>query len=159
MGTDQQVEDLISKMDKNGDGEIDADEYLAYATGELGESPDEVDLYMEQLYSAVGQNGRVSNKATKKMRRLGEYLELLEDFDVNMDGKLSRHEVSLEERRKSQFFDEETDEYTFEDVDQDGMISVNEFANPNEEKWAKCWTKIMDKNGDDKITEEDFDKL
>lgn len=102
--TEEEIEDIISQADLDGNGTIDFDEFI-------------------QMMPAASRNERAEN-AEEEMR------EAFQIFDADGNGKITSEELRLiMENLGEKLTDEEIDDMVKEaDIDGDGEINYEEFV-------------------------------
>ena len=100
--TDDEVHEMIELVDENGDGEVDFDEFLTLMRLRMGESGDDAE---RNLY------------------------DVFKTFDADGSGFIDRHEMRSLMKKLAQDLTEEEITQIMDEVDQDddGEISFEEF--------------------------------
>ncbi|KAF8389131.1 hypothetical protein HHK36_025817 [Tetracentron sinense] len=111
--TDKEVADMVEKLDSNGDGLIDIDEFF-------------------ELYESLGSRGEASGKDGLKENDGEEDLkEAFDVFDGNGDGLISVEELSLVLSslglKKGMRIEDCKEMIKNVDIDGDGMVNFSEF--------------------------------
>ena len=102
--TDEEIEDMIVAVDTNGDGEIDFEEFLALMRLRMGESGDDAENHLREVFDMFDADGSGSidrNEMRALMKKLAQDLTeeeitlIMEEVDTDGDGEISFEEFKM----------------------------------------------------------------
>lgn len=102
--TDEEIDDMIVAVDTNGDGVIDFDEFLALMRLRMGESGDDAEQHLRQVFDMFDADGSGCidrNEMRALMKKLAqdltdeEVLLIMQEVDTDGDGEISFEEFKM----------------------------------------------------------------
>lgn len=99
--TDEEIQEMIVMVDENGDGEIDFDEFITLMRLRMGESGDDAEQKLRDvfdIFDADGSGGIDRDEMRMLMKKLAQTLTeeeitaIMEEVDADGDGEISFEE-------------------------------------------------------------------
>jgi len=99
--TDEEIQEMITMIDENGDGEIDFDEFLNLMRLRMGESGEDAEQKLKDVFDvfdADGSGGIDRDEMRALMKKLAQSLTeeeitaIMEEVDADGDGEISFEE-------------------------------------------------------------------
>lgn len=99
--TDEEIQEMITMIDENGDGEIDFDEFLNLMRLRMGESGEDAEQKLKDVFDvfdADGSGGIDRDEMRALMKKLAQTLTedeitaIMEEVDADGDGEISFEE-------------------------------------------------------------------
>ncbi|GAX22414.1 hypothetical protein FisN_14Hh027 [Fistulifera solaris] len=102
--TDEEIDDMIIAVDTNGDGEIDFEEFLALMRLRMGESGDDAETHLREVFDMFDADGSGCidrNEMRTLMKKLAQDLTeeeitlIMDEVDTDGDGEISFEEFKM----------------------------------------------------------------